>query len=163
MQAKEKMYALALVTLFIIGLSTAWAFTIDTSKATTKELGAWEGPTFRQESRNLDLTDVETKIKGKNKIEVTVTIQNTDENSHDGTVTVQLLDDNGDIIELTGVQVTVKVGESSQSSTVNVLEGSWSGSVASGTTTLKFTFYKSNLVQNVNPPVTTFVLIEETV
>ena len=41
---------------------------------------------------------IDTKIKGPNKIEITLTLKNDDSSTHTATVTVQLLDNNDEII-----------------------------------------------------------------
>jgi len=73
-----------------------------------------------------------TKTKGLNKIVVKVTLRNTDTANHEANVTVALLDSNGDIIVINGVEMELTI------STGNVTGGD--------TVKLTFTFTGANLV-----------------
>jgi hypothetical protein len=79
------------------------------------------------------IDSISTRLKGKNRITITIELRNGDTVAHSADVTVQLLDSNGDIISIDGEDM-----ESTQS-TGNIDGGS--------SITLAFTFTGSNLVR----------------
>ena len=114
--------------------STAAALTI--YMLNIEEIDLWGG---RYQHTKFTVTYFETKIKGKNKIEIALTLKNTGSKTHSAVVTVQLLDSNGDVIL------------ESETTTGDVSGGdSW---------THKFTFYQKDLVSQYDQP---FLVIKQT-
>ena len=102
-------------------VSTAAALTIRALQI--ERINIWSG---QIQHTDFAITGIETKIKGKHQIEITLTIKNNDEsNQHTAEVVVQLLDSNGEII----------------------VDGTASLQIeANGTIMQKFKFHKQNLV-----------------
>ena len=79
---------------FMFSISSALALTINSLNSIT--VGIWES---RVENTEFSITDYNVKHKGPKKVEVYLEITNTDsENTHTANVTVQLLDENEDIL-----------------------------------------------------------------
>ena len=115
-------------------VSTAAALTI--YMLTIEEIDLWGG---QYQHTKFTVTSFETKIKGKNKVEITLTLKNTGSQTHSATVTMQLLESNGDVIL------------ESEANTGDISGGdSW---------TYKFTFYQKDLVSQYDQP---FLVIEQT-
>jgi len=102
-------------------VSTAAALTIRALQI--ERINIWSG---QIQDTDFAITGIETKIKGKHQIEITLTIKNNDEsNQHTAEVVVQLLDSNGEIIVDGTATLQIE---------------------AKGTITQKFKFHKQNLV-----------------
>ena len=102
-------------------VSTAAALTIRALQI--ERINIWSG---QIQDTDFTITGIETKIKGKHQIEITLTIKNNDEsNQHTAEVVVQLLDSNGEIIVDGTATLQIE---------------------AKGTITQKFKFHKQNLV-----------------
>jgi len=101
-------------------VSTAAALTIRALQI--ERINIWSG---QIQDTDFAITGIETKIKGKHQIEITLTIKNNDEsNQHTAEVVVQLLDSNGEIIVDGTATLQIE---------------------AKGTITQKFKFHKQNL------------------
>jgi hypothetical protein len=72
---------------------TAYALTIRALQI--EKINVWGG---QIQDTNFDVTGIDTKFKGPNKVEVTLTLKNLDTAAHSATVTLQLLDSNGNVI-----------------------------------------------------------------
>ncbi|RLI41756.1 hypothetical protein DRO69_11190 [Candidatus Bathyarchaeota archaeon] len=102
-------------------VSTAAALTIRVLQI--ERINVWSG---QIQDTDFTITRIETKIKGKHQIEITLTIKNNDEsNQHTGEIVVQLLDRNGEVIVDGTANLQVE---------------------AKGTIKQKFKFHKENLV-----------------
>jgi hypothetical protein len=101
-----------------------------------EKINIWGG---QIQDTNFDVTGIDTKVKGPNKIEITLTLKNLDTTAHSATVTLQLLDSNGNVI----VENTQQTG-----------------SVAGGAEwTYTFSFTQSNLVSAYDRP---FLQVKQT-
>ena len=79
---------------FMFSISSSVALTINSLDTIT--VGIWES---RVENTEFSITDYNVKHKGPKKVEVYLEITNTDsENAHTANVTIQLLDENEDVL-----------------------------------------------------------------
>ncbi len=79
---------------FMFSISSSVALTINSLDSIT--VGIWES---RVENTEFSITDYNVKHKGPKKIEIYLEITNTDsENAHTANVTIQLLDENEDVL-----------------------------------------------------------------
>lgn len=94
---RRSLVLIAAVTVISGMAGTATALTVDTGTLETQVVSLFSGQTTQSE---LTIQAYETKFKGKEKIDVSVTIHNPSSSSsaHEGNVTVQLLDANDDLI-----------------------------------------------------------------
>jgi len=118
-----KSVPIGIVALLLVAsvVSTAAALTIRVLQI--ERINVWSG---QIQDTDFTITGIETKIKGKHQIEITLTIKNNDEsNQHTGEIVVQLLDRNGEVIVDGTANLQVE---------------------AKGTITQKFKFHKENLV-----------------
>jgi len=118
-----KSVPIGIVALLLVAsvVSTAAALTIRVLQI--ERINVWSG---QIQDTDFTITGIETKIKGKHQIEITLTIKNNDEsNQHTGEIVVQLLDRNGEVIVDGTANLQVE---------------------AKGTMTQKFKFHKENLV-----------------
>jgi len=119
-----KSIPVGLVALLLVAsvVSTAAALTIRALQV--ERINVWSG---QIQDTDFIITGIETKIKGKHQIEITLTIKNSDQsNQHKGEIVVQLLDSNGEIIVDGTANLQVE---------------------AKGEITQKFKFHKENLVR----------------
>jgi len=102
-------------------VSTAAALTIRTLQI--ERINIWSG---QIQDTDFTITGIETKMKGKHRIEISLTIKNNDEsNKHTAKITVQLLDSNGEVVVDGTANLKIE---------------------AKGTVTQEFKFHKENLV-----------------
>ena len=123
MRIQMKSVPIGIVALLLVAsvVSTAAALTIRVLQI--ERINVWSG---QIQDTDFTITGIETKIKGKHQIEITLTIKNNDEsNQHTGEIVVQLLDRNGEVIVDGTANLQVE---------------------AKGTITQKFKFHKENLV-----------------
>ena len=123
MRIQMKSVPIGIVALLLAAsiVSTAAALTIRVLQI--ERINVWSG---QIQDTDFTITGIETKIKGKHQIEITLTIKNNDEsNQHTGEIVVQLLDRNGEVIVDGTANLQVE---------------------AKGTMTQKFKFHKENLV-----------------
>ena len=93
MRMQMKSIPIGIVALLLAAsvVSTAAALTIRALQI--ERINVWSG---QIQDTDFTITGIETKIKGKHQIEITLTIKNNDEsNQHTGKIVVQLLDRNG--------------------------------------------------------------------
>ena len=115
--------------------ATAAALTIYSTQV--ERINIWGG---QIQDTDFSITELSTKIKGKHRIDISITIKNEDAtNVHSANVTIQLLDSNGDIL----VEQTVSTGDVA----------------AGGTWSYTFNFHQTNLVSQYDSP---FVIIRQT-
>ena len=96
----EHPQAKRVVSLWVVGLLVILAVAttgvaILTTNGSIQKLSLFQ-TTF--EETDFVLTELEIEIEGKNQIEVELVLTNTDSFSHEAEVTVQVLDDEGDVI-----------------------------------------------------------------
>ena len=123
MRIQMKSVPIGIVALLLVAsvVSTAAALTIRVLQI--ERINVWSG---QIQDTDFTITGIETKIKGKHQIEITLTIKNNDEsNQHTGEIVVQLLDRNGEVIVDGTANLQVE---------------------AKGTIKQKFKFHKENLV-----------------
>ena len=102
-------------------VSTAAALTIRTLQI--ERINIWSG---QIQDTDFTITGIETKMKGKHRIEISLTIKNNDEsNKHTAKIAVQLLDSDGEVVVDGTANLTIE---------------------AKGTVTQEFKFHKENLV-----------------
>ena len=125
---------LVILLLLVSTGSTAAALLINTFN---EKISIYSG---QVQDSDFQITALETKIKGRNRVDVSLTLKNGDSaNAHSADVTVQLLDSNGDVL----LEQTENTG--------NV--------EASGTWTHTFTFTQQGLVSQYD---STFIVIKQT-
>jgi len=83
-----------LVILLILVFSVASGVAL-TILMRVERIGLWQGVV---ESPHFVVTELSTTIRGLNRVDVKVVLKNTDVNTHNANVTVQLLDANGDVV-----------------------------------------------------------------
>jgi len=98
----KKSIPLWLVVALLIGSIAATASAITIRTALIEKIDVWGGSI---QPTQFSVVTIETKIKGPNKIEVTLTLRNDDDVDHSATATIQLLDCKDNII-LEDVKVT---------------------------------------------------------
>jgi len=92
MHIRAEIVVLLLATLL---LWTATAFAIRALHA--ERINMWSS---QIQDTDFTITRIKTEIKGRNRIEITLTIKNNDElNRHIGEIAIRLLDSNGEVIE----------------------------------------------------------------
>ncbi|MHA1268088.1 MAG: SLAP domain-containing protein [Candidatus Helarchaeota archaeon] len=102
-------------------VSTAAALTIRTLQI--ERINIWSG---QIQDTDFTITGIETKMKGKHQIEISLTIKNNDEsNKHTAKIAVQLLDSDGEVVVDGTANLKIE---------------------AKGTVTQEFKFQKENLV-----------------
>jgi len=89
---KKRLLLWLSVILVLSLVSTATALTV---QSMSEKMNIWSGTT---QNTNFGLTQLEAKIKGKNKVDIKVALLNTDTAAHSANVTIQLLDSSGDVI-----------------------------------------------------------------
>ncbi len=118
---------LVIVLVLSAVVGTTLALTI--KALTIEKINIWGG---QIQDTNFDIIEIDTKIKGPNKIDISITLRNTDAATHSARVTLQLLDDNDNVI----VEATQLTGD-----------------VAGGATwTYTFSFSQQGLVSEYNRP-----------
>ena len=112
------------ILVFLLATSLVWTVAVFTIRALQVErVNVWSG---QIQDTDFTITGIETKIKGKHRIEITLTIKNNDElNRHIGEIVIRLLDSNGEVIVDGTANLQIE---------------------AKGTITQKFKFNKQNLV-----------------
>jgi hypothetical protein len=132
----RKSVPLWLVVVLLVAMSIGTVTALTILALQIEKINIWGG---RYQDTDFAVVNFETKIKGPHKIEITVTLKNTDTATHSGDVTVQLLDMNGDII----LEQTQNTGD-----------------VAGGETwSYTFTFRQDNLVEQYDRP---FLVVRQT-
>ena len=117
MHIRAEIVVLLLATLL---LWTATAFAIRALQA--ERINMWSG---QIQDTDFTITRIKTEIKGRNRIEITLTIKNNDElNWHIGEIAIRLLDSDGEVIVDGTANLQIE---------------------ANGTITQKFKFHKQNL------------------
>ena len=130
-----------IVLIVLLGTNVAIVAALTIYALTVQKINLFGG---QYQDTQFSITSWDTKIKGKNKVTVDVTVKNTDSSAHVADVTVQLLDSSGNIINIGGDM------ESTQST----------GSLAGGASvTLTFTFMGTGLVSQYDSPL---VIVKQT-
>lgn len=92
----------AVILLVIAATSIAAASTLAITTLAPEKMNLLDGSTI---STDFTVTYT-TSATGKNTITLTLTVKNTDDtNAHSGSVTVQLLDANGDVVAISGTEM----------------------------------------------------------
>jgi len=130
---------LMIVLVLISTVGTAYALTIIALQI--ERINIWEG---QYQDTDFTITAFKTRLIGKNRVWIRITIKNNDVNVHSANVTVQLLDSSGNLINIGGQDME---------------QYALTGDVAGGDTwTHLFRFYATDLVSQYNSP---FIIIEQ--
>ena len=112
------------IVVLLLATSLVWTAAAFTIRALQVErINVWSG---QIQDTDFTITGIETKIKGKHRIEIIVSIKNNDElNRHIGEIAIRLLDSDGEVIVDGTANLQIE---------------------ANGTITQKFKFHKHDLV-----------------
>jgi len=124
MKLLKRTVPLWLMLLLLIATSVGITFALEYEALTIQKINLFGG---QYQSTQFTIAGWETKIKGKNKVEITVSVRNTGATAN-MTLDIQLLNSSGDIINIAGTDMEYSITASIPADTTKIYKNTFTGS-----------------------------------